>query len=827
MSPTNNLHGKDAVNINANNTRRNSASSDESHSLPRPTCQQLDAQLDQALQNPRQETVLLTHQQAVHTYPQLDVLLDQALQNPGTSQPPHAHCLREICTRLQQALTTFEIAAFEALEDFPRVQQPLAVILTEAARILHRGILNPRSFLRQDPFDVIQVPAPPTYQEAVAQAQQPTPTSHLHPESLHLFAVMDPKVIGSLVKPPPQLRGKDDYPTWSDTIRTDMTLIDLLDLLEGREEPPVPPSPLEEGVRSNSQQAQRHAGEMRAYQEELVRYRKKKAQLFAYLYKGLHPSIQYQAAKFKEEQDAAGLWSKLKEQYSARTVADIVSLYRGVTTMRFRDADHTVETVAEYNARLRQADERLTASMGAVDARVLRAVMYLEGMEQHFPQQVAMLLRDNQHAVPGPQGLKSLDFNNVMQEMELLTSIRAPEPESGGETSKAFRAAGQRQGHSSSGGRGRGKPRGGGHHAGSSKQQTRGRSGSGSRVSKPQGQSTGSGPYCDYHKKHGHSSEECNALKQAKEVLAKSGSSSTPDILRGSGHKGKHKSGLTRVRSAKAKAAESSKRALLKLAKWIVDSGTNRVMTYTKSVFLPGSYKQLVKPEEIELADGGIIMAYGTGSVMFNSNFVVHNALYAPDLTENLIPTRIPGRKGLTFTFDWDLCDITQGRQLLATARYDEDYGLHVFQQTLPAAIEPQVTEPVPVPAAPAVHVAGQKRPHASYAEALTSQPSNPSAFRARPIEIRKVEARDLLLTWHRRLGHCSLPRMKQMAMENMVKGMPNGKILAAVGMQLKMEWDACRLGKAVQRHYSTSSPSSKPAARPLEPQEDRNPAAK
>ncbi|RPA71754.1 hypothetical protein BJ508DRAFT_335737 [Ascobolus immersus RN42] len=405
---------------------------------------------------------------------------------------------------------------------------------------------------------------------------------------------MDPKLIGSLVKPPPQSRGKEDYSGWANSICTDMTFIDGLDLLEGREEASTAPTPLHHRgrgrERGNSQEAQNHAQEQRTYEEEAIRYRKKKAKLFAYLYKALHPSIQYQGVRFKKEKDVAGLWQALKKQYSARTVADIVSLYRGLATMRFRDAEYPAETVVKFNSCLRKADERLTASMGAIDTKVLCPVMYLEGMEPHFPHKVAMLLRDNQHAVPDPQGLESLDFQNV---------------------------------------------------------------------SKPQGQSTDSGLYCEYHKKHRHSSVKCKALKQSREVLAKFQSSNTQDILYGSGQMGKHKSWLTHVRSAKAKAAESNKHALLKLAKWIVNSGNKRVMTYTKPVFLPGFYRQLAKPEAIELADRGIIMVFGTDTVMFNSNFMVHNALYARDLTENLIPTRIPGRKGLTFTFDWDLCDIT------------------------------------------------------------------------------------------------------------------------------------------------------------------------
>ncbi|RPA74013.1 hypothetical protein BJ508DRAFT_333488 [Ascobolus immersus RN42] len=232
---------------------------------------------------------------------------------------------------------------------------------------------------------------------------------------------MDPKVIGSLVKPPPQLRGKEDYPRWADTIYTNMTLIDRLDLLEGREEAPTPLSPLQQGgrgrERGNSQEVQNDAQAQRAYEEEAMRYRKKKA---------------------------------LKEQYSARTVEDIVSLYRRLTNIKFRDAEHPAETVAEYNSFLSQADERLKASMGAIDAKVLSAIIYLEGMELHFPQQVAMLLRDNQHAVPVPQGLKSLDFHNIIQEIELLMSICAPESESSGKASKAFRATSKPQERSSS-----------------------------------------------------------------------------------------------------------------------------------------------------------------------------------------------------------------------------------------------------------------------------------------------------------------------------------------------------------------------------------------
>ncbi|RPA71331.1 hypothetical protein BJ508DRAFT_336141 [Ascobolus immersus RN42] len=410
---------------------------------------------------------------------------------------------------------------------------------------------------------------------------------------------MDAKVIGSLVKPPPQLRGKENYPGWADSIHIDMTLIDRLNLLEEREEAASLPSPPQQGGRSrgrwNSQEVQNHAQAQRVYEEEAMRYKKKKVKLFAYLYKALHLSIQYQAARFKEEQNVMELWQVLKEQYSARTVAEIVSLYRRLTTMRFRDAEHPAGTVAEYNSRLRQADERLKASMRAIDAKVLRAVMYLEGMKPHFPPEDAMLLRDNQYAIPGPQGLKSLDFHNVMQEMELLMSIRASGLKSGGEASKAFRAAGQRQGRRSSAGRGREKPRGGGH-AGSSKEQSRRRCGSDSQVSKPQGQSTGSGPYCEYHKKHGHSSEECKALKQPREVLAKSQSSTTQTF--------------SVVLVTKAS---------------------------TRSVFLPRSYRQLVRPEVIKLADGGIIMAYGADNQNVAGNPIFEPVILPPKLEDSAV----------------------------------------------------------------------------------------------------------------------------------------------------------------------------------------------
>ncbi|MFX3647994.1 MAG: hypothetical protein ACE3JU_11600, partial [Paenibacillus sp.] len=224
---------------------------------------------------------------------------------------------------------------------------------------------------------------------------------------------------------------------------------------------------------------------------------------------------------------------------------------------------------------------------------------------------------------------------------------------------------------------------------------------------------------------------------------------------------------LTRVRAAKARAAERDKRKnVIQRIPWIIDSGSNRVMTYSKDVFISGTYKSFTDTqlESIELGDGSIILAYGTGDVMLGPNFIVKNALYVPKLTENLLPTRIPGRKGLYFSFEDDICDVLQGHQLLATARYDEDFGLHVLYQTL---FQPHQTS-MQVPS----HAFSSKRPYRTYAEALKatslSTPS-PSKPHLRPIELRKEEARVLLLNWHQGLGHCSLTRLKQMAINNMV----------------------------------------------------------
>lgn len=112
--------------------------------------------------------------------------------------------------------------------------------------------------------------------------------------------------------------------------------------------------------------------------------------------------------------------------------------------------------------------------------------------------------------------------------------------------------------------------------------------------------------------------------------------------------------------------------------------------------------------------------------LVFYSNHVIHNALYAPNIIENFIPTNIPGRKGLVFTFDWDVCDFTQSHHLLATARYYEDYELRVFQQILPA-VEPWVHKLYLL--SPVSHLADQHHFHAFYSEALASQTANPSAF--------------------------------------------------------------------------------------------------
>ena len=56
--------------------------------------------------------------------------------------------------------------------------------------------------------------------------------------------------------------------------------------------------------------------------------------------------------------------------------------------------------------------------------------------------------------------------------------------------------------------------------------------------------------------------------------------------------------------------------------------------------------------------------------------------------------------------------------------------------------------------------------------------PISALAAHTKPIEMKKEEARQLLSYWHVRLGHCSIPRMPQMALENLVEGMPTKQII-------------------------------------------------
>ena len=105
-----------------------------------------------------------------------------------------------------------------------------------------------------------------------------------------------------------------------------------------------------------------------------------------------------------------------------------------------------------------------------------------------------------------------------------------------------------------------------------------------------------------------------------------------------------------------------------------------------------------------------------------------------------------------------------------------------------------------------------------TYAEAL-SRPygkANTAHQKSAP-EIKKEEAKCLLLQWHEKLGHCSLSRLRHMALENLVMGMPNSKIVAASSMGLKLDCQPCRLGKAVQHHHKASGDSSLPITQPLQ----------
>ncbi|RPA71201.1 hypothetical protein BJ508DRAFT_336291 [Ascobolus immersus RN42] len=411
----------------------------------------------------------------------------------------------------------------------------------------------------------------------------------------------------------------------------------------------------------------------------------------------------------------------------------------------------------------------------------MRAVLYLQAMHAYYLYEVKMILDSPQTgAMPGSSGgedFRSLSLDHVMSRMETLTSMSS-EPASLKALKISVTGSSLHGGESGKKGKGKGgKGEKGRQHGKQQPAATHTDTSSGA-VSKPQ-----PSQQCTLFGRTNHVTEKCYSLATAQKAVREksSGGASTPkdssgssgSLLRG------NKSRLCRIRSARAKAAETEKKSGVRFAPWGVDSGTNEPMTSDLSVYYTGTFKRFQKPV-----------------VTINPNLVYKEVLYVPVLGENLLPTfcECGKNRDLLFCMVDRTCDIIRDNKIIATATRDADFGFYFLYQLLPH----------PEASLTANHATTRKRKAESpptytqvlMAELKTAMPSTLNgisayAARTKPIEMKKQKARHVLSYWHVRLGYCSIPRMRQMALENLVEGMPTKQIITASGYNLRMECEA------------------------------------
>ncbi|RPA72682.1 hypothetical protein BJ508DRAFT_334802 [Ascobolus immersus RN42] len=575
-------------------------------------------------------------------------------------------------------------------------------------------------------------------------------------------------------------------------------------------ETPQPQSPpTQDQTQAQQQRTQAQAEELERQRQQQMQamlsqakeeWKTKKQTIFILIKDSLAAEIKYRGRPYTETHDIKGLLEDLKATYSVKTLGDVSHLYRGYLLAQMRDGDHPNETVAQYNERLREKRERLVTGLGGqLDPDAMRAVLYLEAMHTYYPSEVKMILDSPQTgATPGSSGgedFRSLSLDHVMSRMETLTSMSS-EPASLKVLKISVTGSNQHGGGPGKKGKGKGKGGKGRQHGKQQPPATHTDFSTGA-VTKPQPPQQ-----CALCGRTNYPTEKCYSLATAQKAVRekssggasgpKDSSGSSGSILRG------NKSRLCRIRSARAKAAEMEKKSGVRFAPWGVDSGTNEPMTSDLSVFDAGTFKRFQKPV-----------------ITINPNLVYKEVLYVPVLGENLLPTfRECGKnRDLMFCMVDRTCDIIRDDKIIVTATRDDDFGLYILYQPLPNA-------QAPLSAKLATTRKRKAKSPPTYAQVLTSGiPATPAtlnglsalAARKKPIEIKKEEARQLLSYWHVRLGHCSIPRMRQMALENLVEGMPTKQIITASGYNLRMECEACRLGKAVQHHHTKSAGNNQP----------------
>lgn len=114
---------------------------------------------------------------------------------------------------------------------------------------------------------------------------------------------------------------------------------------------------------------------------------------------------------------------------------------------------------------------------------------------------------------------------------------------------------------------------------------------------------------------------------------------------------------------------------------WIVDSGASDHIT--GRIHLLSNFSPCSLPRTVEIANGSVLRVVGTGTIMFNPDFSLHNVLYVPQFEYNLMSiSKLTASQHLTAIFKSNGClfqDQITGRMI---GHAKEHSGLYYFSGT-------------------------------------------------------------------------------------------------------------------------------------------------
>lgn len=182
---------------------------------------------------------------------------------------------------------------------------------------------------------------------------------------------------------------------------------------------------------------------------------------------------------------------------------------------------------------------------------------------------------------------------------------------------------------------------------------------------------------------------------------------------------------------------------------WIVDSGSSLNLCHNKQIM---SDFKCLPPLEVKCANGDVVKTEGCGNVKVNlQKFglkTISNVYYIPKLSANLLSVSELNRKGYSVTFSSKRCKILDGRELIATATYNNGvYVLDIINNRLGCDV-------------------GSETAMNSVSTVLEGCESQPTRTAHVPEDIQASQE-----VWHKRLGHLNLRSMNLMK-NGLVTGM-------------------------------------------------------